>query len=367
MTTRPATQRRLLTTAAGILATALLPALSLLPADAATNAGPASSAPGAPVLPATGDALTIADPVAALGDLDVRGTAAPSAAQRAAASGLGDVELRWNEFGTPASILPTSGSLGAAPGAPAAGARAWLAGHAALLGLSADQLNGLELVSAQPLAGSEARAVLFRQTYGGVPSATGGLVTVGVAQGKVRYVSSSLTKVSAASSAAAPKATLTPLQGWLKAAADVGSAVASADAAEITSKVADGWTRLTVPGFAQPQLVRPRALALADGTVRPVLEANVVDVSGGSASAYTALVDGVSGEVLVRRSRVDNAVYNNLFTGTITATACGPKHDFELTDGLTKQINAVATRPCRSTTWSSSSSAPAACSRPPTC
>ena len=31
----------------------------------------------------------------------------------------------------------------------------------------------------------------------------------------------------------------------------------------------DGWTRLTVPGFAQEQQVRLRALPMADGSVRP--------------------------------------------------------------------------------------------------
>ena len=61
--------------------------------------------------------------------------------------------------------------------------------------------------------------------------------------------------------------------------------------------------------------MRLRALPMADGTVRPVLEANVVDVAGGAASAYTSLVDAVTGDVLVRRNQVDNATYDNLFTG----------------------------------------------------
>ena len=103
-----------------------------------------------------------------------------------------------------------------------------------------------------------------------------------------------------------------------------------------------GWTRLTVPGLDREQQVRLRALPMADGSVRPVLEANVVDVAGGAASAYTSLVDAVTGDVLVRRNQVDNAAHNNLFTGAITATECGPRHAFELTDDLTRSINAVA-------------------------
>ena len=75
MTTPPARTRRTLTTAVALLATAAAPVLSLLPADAATTAAKASSAPGAPVLDdALADAVTIGDPVRALSDLDVRGT-----------------------------------------------------------------------------------------------------------------------------------------------------------------------------------------------------------------------------------------------------------------------------------------------------
>ena len=64
-----------------------------------------------------------------------------------------------------------------------------------------------------------------------------------------------------------------------------------------------GWTRLTVPGFAQEQQVRLRALPMADGTVRPVLEANVVNVAGGASLAFTSLVDAVTGEVLARHNK----------------------------------------------------------------
>ena len=120
----------------------------------------------------------------------------------------------------------------------------------------------LELVSSQPLARSEARAVLFRQDFGGVAPALGGLVTVGVADGQVAYVSSSLARTTGAM----PAAMLTPLEGWLKAAADLSVGVAAAQVPSITTTVSDGWTRLTVPGFAQEQQVRLRALPMADGT-----------------------------------------------------------------------------------------------------
>ncbi|WP_200956475.1 M36 family metallopeptidase [Nocardioides sp. Soil777] len=315
----------------GLLALTVIGGLSQLPAS-----GSPAAAPDVDV-----DAITtLGDPVDALGDRDLRGTAAPLAGQRQAAEALGTATVRWNDLGTPASILPADGSLGAAPGDAAPAARAWLRDHAAVFGLSAAQVDGLELVNDQRFAGSEARAVLLRQQYDGLPAAAGGLVTVGVSGGQVRYVSSTLARSSTSS---VPDAALNPLDGWLAAAADAG--LPRIEAAEVDVQPAGtrtGWTRLTVPGLDGEQQVRLRALPMADGTVRPVLEANVVDVSGGAASAYTSLVDAVTGEVLVRRNQVDNAAYNDLFTGAITATECGPRHAFELGDDLTRSINAVA-------------------------
>ena len=47
--------------------------------------------------------------------------------------------------------------------------------------------------------------------------------------------------------------------------------VPAGQVADITRTERGGWTRLTVPGFAQEQQVRLRALPMADGSVRPVL------------------------------------------------------------------------------------------------
>ena len=315
---------------AGLLALTVVGGLSQLPA-----AGSSASAPAVDV-----DAIaTLGDPVQGLADVDTRGTAAPTAAQRSAVSALGDVVTRWNDLGTPASLLPADGSLGAAPGTPVEGARTWLRQHAAVFGLGAAQVDGLQLVNSQELAGSSARAVLFRQVHGDLVPATGGMVTVGVADGQVAYVSSSLARTTQLP----PAATLTPVEGWLRAAADVGRPTEAAKVTDLVRAAAPGdWTTFTVPGLAQEQQVRLRALALADGSVRPVLEANVVDAEAGDAFAYTVLVDAVTGEVLVRRNQVDNESYQDVFTGAVTAVSCGPRHTFELTDDATKSINALA-------------------------
>ena len=331
MTSTPR-HRRVTLAVAGLFSASLVATLGIIPADAQ------SASPSAP--PSADDVRTLGDPVHGLEDKDTRSKVAPTALQRASVAALGPAILRWNDLGSPASILPEDGALGAAPGAPAAGARAWLAQHAAVFGLTAAEVADLELVNAQVLAGSPARAVLFRQRYGDLVPADGGLVTVGVADGQIAYVSSSLTRADAAP----PAATLSPVEGWLKAAADVRPGTRTTGI-EVLGRAASlgAWTRLKVPGLAEEQQVRLRALATNADTVRPAYEANVVDMAeGGAALATTVVVDAITGEVILRRNQVDNAVYNNAFTGTFTATSCGPVHPFELNDDLTRQINAVA-------------------------
>lgn len=334
--TRLPLARRVTVAVAGLLTASSLTALGTISAEAQPTGQPAGRAgsPGSP-----DDVRTLGDPVHGLADVDTRAAVAPLASQRTAAGALGPVTLRWNDLGSPASVLPGDGSLGDAPGNPADGARAWLAEHAAVFGLTTAEVADLELVGAQELAGSEARAVLFRQRYGALVPATGGMVTVGVADGQVAYASSSLTRAASAP----PAATLTPVEGWLRAAADVGRPT-EAGAVEVVERAASAgaWTRLDVPGLAQEQQVRLRALAVDAATVRPVFEANVVDVAGGAALAHTVLVDAISGEVLVRRNQVDNMDDAQAFQGAITATGCGPRHTFELTDDLTRSINVAA-------------------------
>ncbi|WP_309648624.1 M36 family metallopeptidase [Nocardioides sp.] len=343
MTSLPSRRRRHTLTAAALLTATLVPGLLQLPALADTPTSSAPSLPSAATAAADevdlGEVRTLGDPVHGLDDVDARGTALPSVAQRKAVARLGVVDVRWNRFGTPSSLLPTDGALATATSAdPVEAARTWLARNATVFGLTPAQVAALDVVSSQPFALSDARAVLFRQRFGNLTPALASMVTVGVADGQIAYASSSISKTTG--TPAAP--TLTPLEGWLEAAAAVGREIPLADLDLVTRTVSDGWTRLQVPGFDQEQLVRLRALAMADGSVRPVLESNVVDVAAGQALGYTVMIDAVTGEVLHRENKVENSSDFVPFTGSITATECGPKHAFELTDNATKQIVAVA-------------------------
>ena len=72
--------------------------------------------------------------------------------QRSAASQLG-ATVRWNDFGTPQSVIRHGGYLATGlPSDPEDAARAWLSANRALFRLSAAQVDALELTGAYPPA-----------------------------------------------------------------------------------------------------------------------------------------------------------------------------------------------------------------------
>ncbi len=340
--TLPLGRRRYQAAFLALVTVILVPGLNQLPAIAESDPGDSLGAGREQdLLDGGAPGGTLGDPVAGLADVDTRGVTRPSAAQRSAAARLDAVSLRWNDFGTPSSILPADGSLGRATSSNAVtAARSWLVANAATFGLEPSQLQpqALELVDDHRMPGSPGHAVLFRQVFDGLRPALGSMVTVGVARGEIAYVSSSLTRTTEDP----PAAELDPLAGWLRAAEDVGLDLSASDVDSIGVRERDGFTWLTVPGLAQRQQARLRALAFADGSVRPVIEANVVQVSRGSAQAYTVMVDAVTGDVLHRENKVENSSDVFPFTGATTATECGPLHQFQTTDGNTKSIAVVA-------------------------
>ncbi|GGU16296.1 M36 family metallopeptidase [Nocardioides albus] len=274
--------------------------------------------------------------------LDVRDRVLPTPAQESAAKALDAVDIRWNAHGTPTSLITSDGVLAPAGSSdPVAAARGFLEDNAEVFGLSASRLDGLELVSDQKLAAGGGHAVLFRQAYDGLPAATEGLVTVGVADGDIAYVSSSLSKVTGS----VAEAKLSPTEAWLKAAAAAGRPITGSKTGEIVTDAAaklTDWTKLTVPGLATDQLVRLRALPVPGEGVRPVFQATVVDSAAATLLGQTVLVDAVTGEVLLRRDNVDHE--NDIegpFAGT-ALNACGPKHPFEIADDKTRTLAAVA-------------------------
>ena len=320
------TTRTLLRSTAALTGAVLAIGLAHVPIQAAT----VSTSRSPPASRATTPSWAARWPL----DIDQRGATDPTSAQLAAAKTL-TAGVRWNRYGTPASISPLA-ATSAPPRArprppPAAGCP-----RTPRCSASARHRWPTSTVNSQKLVGSDARAVLFRQRFGALAPAVDGLVTVGVGNRAIQYVSSSLSR--STSAPAAP--VLTATAAWLKAAATVGQHVSASDIGKVVTQA--GWSRFKVSGLAQEQMSRLRAVAFANGSVRPAFETNVIDVAGGSASAYTVLVDALTGAVVRRQNMVDSASDSFQFQGAVTATQCGPKHAFEIKDDKSTQISAVA-------------------------
>ena len=275
---------------------------------------------------------------------------------------LGAPSVRWNAFGTPASILPPSGSLGAASSGDAAvAARAWLRRHADRASASPPPTSTAStLVNDQKLAGSDARAVLFRQDFGGLAPALGSMVTVGVAQRRDRLrllLARPRRPATLARRDAAP-----PARAWLKAADQRRPATRRRASRHRLGPSSGGWTRLNGPrlrpGAAGPA---PRPGRWPTAPVRPVFEANVRRRRRAALpSAYTLLVDARHAATVLAppATRSSNSADDHVSSGAVhRRRGCGPKHPFELDRRQRpRSITVARERHHRPTTsWSSSS------------
>ena len=123
------------------------------------------------------------------------GRIGPTSLQRERAAELG-ARVRWNAFGTPEMLASTGKPLAQGlPADPVAAARAYIAANRDLLGLTQSG-TALEALAVAPMG--QGAAVLFRQRFGGLHAGVDGLLAVGVRDGAVYYVSSSLARSSAA-------------------------------------------------------------------------------------------------------------------------------------------------------------------------
>ena len=202
------------------------------------------------------------------------GRIAPTARQR----NLAGTQARWNNFGTPATLTATTAPLAAGlPADPVAAARAYVDTHRDVLGLTPAGAGALELLTTAPLG--EGHAVVLRQRFGDLVAGHDGLLTVGVRDGQVWYVSSSLAR-----DAAAPEpATLT-----------------AADAARLAT------TDAGTPG-ATVLANRLVAVPTADRGARAAYQVTLgAGLSGDNPVAYTTYVDARDGGVLIRESIVDS-------------------------------------------------------------
>ena len=295
-------------------------------------------------LPAVG-AGNLADAADGLDDLDARtGSVTPSAAQRSIANNFG-AHVRWNRFGTPASLIKYGGYLATGlSGSPVQAARGWLRSNAALFRLTTTQVDNLQVIGDSLLSDGVGHAVMFRQRFGGLGATQDGMITVAIKRGRIAYVSSS----AAGNQGAPAAATLTAEEAWLAAAQSVGrSGVSLGDIGQ--TRLENGWTTFRVEGFGTPVVdpadpgrrvdQRARLVALPTYTegAKAAYEVNVLDDRAGHpVIGYIVFVDARTGEILFRHNAVDQAAlgmalapHSDFFTGDYPATPpeCGPQHN----------------------------------------
>ncbi|MGB8649304.1 MAG: M36 family metallopeptidase [Mycobacteriales bacterium] len=275
-----------------------------------------------------------------VGDVDRRGPALPplASAQRELARLGGDLHVSWTQYGTPLTLTREGDFLATGlHGSPVQVARAFLAQHSGLLGLSTAAIGALEVVSADPLPQSRtAWVVLLRQRMNGIPLAEDGLVAVGVgAGGKVAYLTSSVVPTAVLGELPTTTPTLTPLEAVRAAAKDAG--VTKLGALSVGKVDGAGFQLVRAGALHQPQRTRLRVLPTTSNGARLVYETDVTDVAGGRALATIGFVDAATGKVLLRRDAVDTLAEGTggpryvataaagtpgVFTGTYTATHC---------------------------------------------
>jgi extracellular elastinolytic metalloproteinase len=200
----------------------------------------------------------------------------PTASQRERAAQL-RARVRWNALGTPAVLASTGVPLAAGlPADPVQAARNYVAGNRDVLGLTAAGADALEVLTVAPMgAGS---VVIMRQRFGTLPAAVDGMLAVGVRDGSVLYVSSSLARDAAAP--APPR--LSAVDAERIAKADAGAPGASIAATDLV------------------------AVPTADRGARAAYEVVLgADLTGAGPVVYSTYVDARDGTVLLRENLVD--------------------------------------------------------------
>jgi hypothetical protein len=231
------------------------------------------------------------------GDRDYRpGRRAPSARQRDLAVRQ-RVTARWNDLGTPANLLPQGQALASGlPADPVTAARTYLAQQHEMLGLSQQAVDSLEVVAVNPIG--KGSAVLFRERFGDLPAGYDGLAAVGVADGRVYLVSSTL----APDVSAPAPATLTERQALRNASRDAGL-----DSGTVTAQGSSGgWSRFSSSGLQGTQSVKLVAVPMPQGGARTAYEVSVNDSDPNGAQSYTSYVDARTGDVLIREDNVND-------------------------------------------------------------
>ena len=240
--------------------------------------------------------------VALQNDLDLRaGTVAATARQRQLVRAMGATAV-WNRFGTPHSLTPSSGvylATGLAANELAA-AREWILDNRALFRLSATGARALEIIRNAPIGSG--RAITFQQSFGALDAGLDGRITLGLVDGKLAYVSSSIAPHASISDRVAVSAQ----RAMQLAGARTGHGFSAAAISDVRGGA--HAKAMEINGFTGPQTASLVAVPTPRNGVRPAWLTQLIDVR--EPFAIATYVDALSGATLVRQSLVDYAIDN---------------------------------------------------------
>jgi extracellular elastinolytic metalloproteinase len=262
----------------------------------ASSAFPASGASEGPGdFHFQGEGLSIQD------DLDLRsGSVAPTARQRQLAAAMG-ARVTWNSFGTPHSLIPLAGGY-LATGLPTdevAAARTWISDNRGLLRLSEAGVENLEIVRNAPIG--PGRAITFQQVFGALPAGLDGRITLGVVDGKVAYVSSTLAPHAVVSDVVP----VTAQRAMQLAGSRAGRPFSLGD---ISGFRGGRSAEMQIRGFTGPQTATLVAVPTPRQGIRPAWITQLIDAR--EPFAVATYVDARTGATIARESLVDYAIDN---------------------------------------------------------
>jgi extracellular elastinolytic metalloproteinase len=209
-----------------------------------------------------------------------RGRVAPTERQQQKAEQLG-AKVKFNKLGTPELVTPADQEPLADGLAedPVAAASQFVAENTDLFGFADDAVSSLEVLTVAPMG--EGAAVIFRQVFGDLAAGYDGMLVIGVRDGAVWHVSSSLAR-----DASEPEpATISEEEAEALAIADAGAA----DAEVIRTKLV--------------------AVPTTDGAARAAYRVELAALDGDPV-AFGTYVDARDGSIIVREDLVDSDLDN---------------------------------------------------------
>ncbi|MCP8617730.1 M36 family metallopeptidase [Salirhabdus salicampi] len=207
-------------------------------------------------------------------------------------------KITWNDrFGTPATIVKKDGYLTeATDGSAEEIAREWLEDHAAVFGLSSDNMKTLKMIRASKSEETGLTPVTFQQSFNGLESVFGGRIIVSVNKdGKILMVTSNVTRETTLSASFE----LTPddaLQEVLNLHAP------ELDYTPSISGEKNGWTVFDGSDVLPTDQYVKKASFIMKDSVRPAYRVLFIEELN---EGYEVVIDGTTGEKLFERALVD--------------------------------------------------------------